>query len=266
VTSQRDASVEWIVIDGGSTDGSLDVIDAYCESIAYWQSEKDDGIYDAMNKGLARATGDYVLFLNSGDYFITDDSLRMVAQSVVQVEQLPGMILVGAAYKFPHGHDMTQMPRRIEDHIYHSTPITHQAVFFNRRIHQQHPYDTRYRNAGDYECMCQFFLRGETRRYIDTALVFSMRGGDSITQNHPWRHAREAARIQREVLGMGYGSILRSFVRRHMVHIATELMAHRHLAPVTWRVIEAVRPSVDRGLFVPSGRRSTTKSSQSQHR
>jgi putative colanic acid biosynthesis glycosyltransferase len=253
VTEQRDASIEWIVIDGGSTDGSLDVIDAYSESIAYWQSEKDDGIYDAMNKGLARATGDFVLFLNSGDYFISDESLRIVAQAVSQLEQAPGMVLVGASYKFPHGQSMIQMPRRVEDHIYHSTPVTHQAVFFNRRIHQQYPYDTRFRNAGDYECMCQFFLRGESRTYIDRALVFSMRGENSITLNHPWRHAKEAARIQREVLGMGYGSILRSFTRRHMAHIATKMMARRRLAPVTWRIIEAMRPTVDRGLLVPSG-------------
>lgn len=257
VTTQQGVEIEWIVIDGGSTDGSLDVIDAYRESVAYWQSEHDDGIYDAMNKGLARATGDYVLFLNSGDYFIDDNSLSVVTQSVADLDAMPGMILVGAAARFPHGQSMIQMPRRLEDHIYHSTPVTHQAVFFDRRIHQKYPYDARYRNAGDYECMCQFFLRGESRIYIDRPLVFSMRGENSITLNHPWRHAREAARIQREVLGLGYSSILRSFTRRHMAHIATKMMANRRLAPVTWRIIEALRPTVDRGLLVPSARKST---------
>jgi putative colanic acid biosynthesis glycosyltransferase len=245
VAAQRDAVFEWIVIDGGSTDGTLDVIDAHSESIAYWQSEKDDGLYDAMNKGLARASADYVLFLNAGDCFADDNSLQVVAQSIAQLGLMPDMVLAGAAYEFPFGHRMIQKPRKIEDHIHHSTPATHQAVFFSRRVHQHYPYDTSYRIAGDYDCMCRSYLRDESCSYIDDAVVVSSRDERSVTHRHPWVHAKECVRIQRKVLRIGYGSIVRSLLRRQMVYVVTELMSRRGVAPVTWRIIRAVRPTVN---------------------
>src|SRR5215204_5788299 len=69
VINQTYRAIEYLVIDGGSTDGSVDIIKEFGNKIDYWVSEKDKGIYNAMNKGLIRATGDYVLYLNSGDYF-----------------------------------------------------------------------------------------------------------------------------------------------------------------------------------------------------
>jgi putative colanic acid biosynthesis glycosyltransferase len=245
IVAQRDAAFEWIVIDGGSTDGTLDVINAYSGSISYWQSGKDSGIYDAMNKGLARASADYVLFLNSGDCFSSDDSVNIVARSVAQLARMPAMILAGASYEYPHGHRMIQKPRRVEDYIHHSNPASHQATFFSRRLHQQIPYDTRYRIAGDYDCICRVFLRDQSCSYINNVLVVALRGGSSLTHRHPVIHARECIHIQRKVLRMGYGSILRSSIRRLMAYIAEYLMSRRRLARVTWPIIRAVRSSVD---------------------
>ena len=67
VLSQSYPNIEYIVIDGGSTDGTVDIIRRYESGLAYWVSEPDKGIYDAMNKGLQKATGDYVWFINAGD-------------------------------------------------------------------------------------------------------------------------------------------------------------------------------------------------------
>lgn len=69
IISQTSRDFEWIVIDGGSTDGSRELIEQYQDSISFWCSELDNGIYNAMNKGITRAKGDYCLFLNSGDKF-----------------------------------------------------------------------------------------------------------------------------------------------------------------------------------------------------
>jgi putative colanic acid biosynthesis glycosyltransferase len=245
IVAQRDAAFEWIVIDGGSSDGTLDVINAYSGFISYWQSRKDSGIYFAMNEGLARASADYVLFLNSGDCFSSDDSLNIVTRSIAQLERMPAMILAGASYEYPHGHRMIQKPRRVEDYIRHSNPASHQATFFSRSLHQQIPYDTSYRIAGDYDCICRVFLRDQSCSYIDSVLVVALRGGNSITHRQPLIHARECIRIQRKVLRMGYGSILRSSIRRLIVYIAEYLMSRRRLAPVTWPIIRAVRPTVD---------------------
>ena len=71
---------EYIVIDGGSTDGSVEVIKQYASEIDFWVSEKDNGIYHAMNKGVSHAHGDYLLFMNSGDTFHSPDVLNSVAE------------------------------------------------------------------------------------------------------------------------------------------------------------------------------------------
>src|ERR1700757_1115246 len=72
VISQTISDFEFIIIDGASSDKSLDIIKHYADKISFWVSEKDNGIYDAQNKGIAKATGDYLLFLNSGDCFYNE--------------------------------------------------------------------------------------------------------------------------------------------------------------------------------------------------
>ena len=78
VCSQTYRDYEWIVIDGGSTDGSRELIEENKSHIHYWVSEPDNGIYHAMNKGIAQAKGDYCQFLNSGDYYIAPNTLQQV--------------------------------------------------------------------------------------------------------------------------------------------------------------------------------------------
>jgi glycosyltransferase involved in cell wall biosynthesis len=73
VVSQTFTDFEYIIIDGGSTDGSVDVIKEYAGRIDYWVSERDRGCYHAMNKGVKVAQGEYVIFMNSGDSFYTND-------------------------------------------------------------------------------------------------------------------------------------------------------------------------------------------------
>src|SRR5476651_1350657 len=81
VLNQTFGNIEYIIIDGASTDGTLEVIKRYQNRIAKLISEKDEGIYDAMNKGLTIATGDYVLFMNSGDEFYATDTVEKVFAS-----------------------------------------------------------------------------------------------------------------------------------------------------------------------------------------
>ena len=86
VLSQSYRNIEHIVIDGGSTDGTLDILKKYDESISYWLSESDDGIYDAMNKGMEKASGDVVGFLNSDDFFADASVLEQVAKAFANNE------------------------------------------------------------------------------------------------------------------------------------------------------------------------------------
>ena len=86
IITQTYKNVEYIIVDGASTDGTLKIIERYRPHIHTVISEKDNGLYDAMNKGLALATGDYVCFLNAGDCLHEDDTLQNMVHSVIEAE------------------------------------------------------------------------------------------------------------------------------------------------------------------------------------
>ena len=93
VVNQTYHDIEYIVIDGGSTDGSVDVVKQYEDSISYWVSEPDCGIYNAMNKGVAKATGEYCLFLNSGDSLHGTDSILEFVSKLSGEDLLMGRVM-----------------------------------------------------------------------------------------------------------------------------------------------------------------------------
>lgn len=99
VSKQGYEDMEYIIIDGGSTDGTVDIIKKYERDIAYWVSEKDDGIYEAMNKGLSHATGEIVAFLNSDDWY-EENIISKIAQ---RFEDKKVRILCGDVYCHHNG-------------------------------------------------------------------------------------------------------------------------------------------------------------------
>lgn len=86
--------VEYLILDGGSTDGSKAIIEANAKRFSYWVSEKDEGVYHAMNKGIAKAKGEYLLFLNSGDYLVDNEILLEVSDSLDGTEIVYGNVLL----------------------------------------------------------------------------------------------------------------------------------------------------------------------------
>ena len=93
VVCQTFTDYEWLVIDGGSTDGSREFIEQHQDKFAYWCSESDKGIYNAMNKGIVRAKGEYLNFMNSGDYFVSDKTLAKVFSREINVDILYGYVI-----------------------------------------------------------------------------------------------------------------------------------------------------------------------------
>lgn len=117
VLSQSYASIEYLVIDGGSTDGTVDLIKQYEAGIAYWVSEPDRGLYDAMNKGLQRATGDYVWFINAGDTIYTADTVQKIVASLKKNVSLPDVLYGETAIVDAEGRSLgmrrLKAPRRL---------------------------------------------------------------------------------------------------------------------------------------------------------
>lgn len=148
VIGQTFQDFEFIIIDGGSTDGSADLLKEYDEQITYWVSEKDKGIYNAMNKGIAKATGDYLNFMNSGDCFYSNDVLQKVSQYDTSAD-----FIVGKDYHYneekKQGHSSIQPPRTTMIHFFVAT-LDHQSSFIKRELFINSPYDENHRLVSDW--------------------------------------------------------------------------------------------------------------------
>lgn len=144
ILGQSNRDYEYIIVDGGSTDGSVDVIKQHIAHISYWISEKDKGVYHAMNKGVAKAKGDYCIFMNSGDCFYSLDVLNNVVN--YQEDIICGKILKGNS-SIPSGHNKESIS--LVDLMRASLP--HQAMFIKRELLVKHPYDENYKILSDWK-------------------------------------------------------------------------------------------------------------------
>jgi glycosyltransferase involved in cell wall biosynthesis len=183
VADQHHQNIEHIVIDGGSLDGSPDILAAYRTGLAHLVSEPDHGIYDAMNKGLALARGDIICFLNADDHYASPQVLSKVARKMqsLKLDALMGDI----------GYFHEQSPQRIVRR-YRSDRFTperlglgwmpaHPALFLSNKVVQRlEKFKTDYRIAGDFEFIVRAF-HGQALRYehIPEVLVLMQTGGAS---------------------------------------------------------------------------------------
>lgn len=164
VIAQTYHHVEYIIVDGASKDGTLAIIDRYKEHIARVVSEPDKGLYDAMNKGMRLATGDYLCFLNAGDSFHEDDTLQQMVHSIPPGE-LPDVLYGETELVDLEGHFVRM--RRL------STPevltwrsfkqgmlVCHQAFFAKASLSE--PYDLQYRFSADFDWCIQVMKRART--------------------------------------------------------------------------------------------------------
>ena len=139
VERQTFADFEWIVIDGGSTDGTVELIES-AECISQWTSEGDSGIYHAMNKGIAQAGGDYLVFLNAGDVFPDDEVLQRTSDLIRHSSDVD-IVFGGANLVFPGRKQKYREPRDINRYIRYGLPANHQATYYSRDIIGQNRYD-----------------------------------------------------------------------------------------------------------------------------
>ena len=147
IDQDNSLSIEHLVIDGGSIDNSREIIDKYQTHIAYQCSEKDRGIYHAMNKGIAHATGEYLLFLNSGD-FLEPDSIAKV------VNQLSGEdIVYGDLYFQDLKGNRTPMlyPEKPTTEYLFEKSLGHPATFFRRNLFEKYAYNESLKIVSDWE-------------------------------------------------------------------------------------------------------------------
>lgn len=177
IVGQTFKDFEWIVIDGGSSDGSVDVIRKYADCITYWVSEKDSGIYNAMNKGVRHANGTYVQFLNSGDWLadenVTDDFNKVKCEGSVIYGDLRLMKA-----------DRCVCARKIGvlsfEYMMYSS-IGHSASFIRRELLNCCPYNEDLKIVSDWEFWLKMILQGEKFQYVERFISCFDLGGISQT-------------------------------------------------------------------------------------
>jgi glycosyltransferase involved in cell wall biosynthesis len=198
VAAQTYPDIEHIVIDGASTDGTLAIVQRHHNAMTRIVSEPDDGIYDAMNKGIALATGDVIGFLNADDFYAGDGVLAQVAAAFSD----PCVDAIYADLAYVDQREPNRMVRYWQSSPYrdgafeHAWVPPHPTFFVRREIYQRYGgFDTRYRIAADAELMIRLLAVNRIRSlYLPSTLVKMRMGG---TTN---RSVRNVIRQNREIL------------------------------------------------------------------
>lgn len=183
VASQTHQNIEHLIIDGASRDGTLDVVRAHTDPRVVLVSEPDQGIYDALNKGITRATGDIIGLMHSDDLFAHPRVLEQVAVCFAD----PEVDLVYGDLDYVAAGDITRVVRHWQSGNFSPEKLRrgwmppHPTVFARARVFADHGlYDTSYQIAADYEAMLRFFGRARLRSaYIPEVLVKMRTGGAS---------------------------------------------------------------------------------------
>jgi glycosyltransferase involved in cell wall biosynthesis len=196
ICSQTFSDFEWIVIDGGSADETLDVLENFRDRITRLVSEPDDGIYDAMNKGARLAAGKYLVFLNAGDLFFDDEVLQTVAKA-------PDADLVFGDVVFcceNGGQRRQNFPDRLNKYFMLKNMLAHQASFFDRAVFLQYGgYDPSFRIAGDYDLFVRLLcVHRASVFHIPHPLAIFYKDGISSDRSFRMLRKTENHRIRKE--------------------------------------------------------------------
>ncbi len=168
VINQDYPNIEYIVIDGGSKDGTIDIIRKYQNSISVYVSEPDHGIYDAMNKGICKATGDWLLFMNAGDSFA---SLDVISRVFTFPNDYEGMVAVyGNVNMVYDGWSVVTKPAHITL-LKEKMPFSHQAIFVRTNFHMKHLFSKKYKIASDYEFFYNLYMSSYLFKYVDIVIA-----------------------------------------------------------------------------------------------
>lgn len=179
VITQTNKHFEFIVIDGGSNDGSEQLIDRYKQNISYTVSERDSGIYSAMNKGIVCARGEYLLFLNSGDCFHDIHTVENVQDLLYETDVISGDINIfdkdrWSIYK---SEDALTISYFLKISLYHQATFIRKNLFLKRGM-----YDENFRSCGDYEFFIRTLLK-QNGSYKHIPLVISNFIADGISNS-----------------------------------------------------------------------------------
>lgn len=180
VIEQDYKNIEYAIIDGGSSDATIDIIKKYADHIDYWISERDNGIYDAMNKGTLKATGDYINYLNAGDVFTDINTISTVVFNLDKlVDVLYGGVNLWYKDKAKYIYDAPRKPET----IFKQLPCCHQSMFIKTTQMKKHLYNTNFKLSSDVELFFELFKNKVNFQVLNQPIVNFLMGGKSQNEN-----------------------------------------------------------------------------------
>ena len=187
VISQTYRNVEYIIVDGASKDNTLEIIGKYSKYISKMVSEPDKGLYDAMNKGIGMATGDYLCFLNAGDKFHDKETLQQIAETLKN-KDLPDVIygetaIVDEAGNFLHMRRLSTPEHLNWRSFKQGMLVCHQAFLAKRELALKHPYDMHYRFSADFDWCIRIMKEAKCLHNTRLTLIDYLNEG-MTTRNH----------------------------------------------------------------------------------
>ncbi len=212
---------EFLVIDGGSSDATLSILDDYKDIVNTIVSETDKGIYDAMNKGIARASGEYVYFLNADDQFCDSDVIKDMADYLEQhpeVDLLYGNVI----YRDDHGQTRREFNWVTRRNLLYGD-LCHQAVFARRALFESiGAFNLKFKINADFDWLLRVFRSGVSIRYIDRDIAVFYAGG---------RHAKspELLSKERRTVQAQYVGRLRFIIGNTLFRVGRKLRLLRSL-------------------------------------
>lgn len=176
VVNQNFTDFEYIVIDGASTDGSVEVIKEYADRITNWVSEPDKGIYNAMNKGILKAKGEYLLFLNSGDWLVDNGIFKVVVSELNKDIVYANLIITTS-----DSHFIVRYPEKLSFLYFVTGSLAHPASFIKRTLFENSLYNENYKISSDWEFFmlavckynCSYKYLNQEISYFDSSGISS---------------------------------------------------------------------------------------------
>lgn len=192
IAKQSYEQYELIIVDGGSTDGSLETIRRFSKHISILISEKDKGIFNAMNKGISKASGEFCLFLNSGDTFHNADVLQQCVNRLSDADFYSGHLQRFNKKK----HWVNHAPRQITAAFLAQKALSHPSTFIRTQILKERPYNENLKIVADWEEMVyELLLNGRSYQQLDLIISDFNVEGISSSSKHQCLQAQERAQV-----------------------------------------------------------------------
>ena len=189
VINQTYPNIEYIVIDGGSSDNTLDIIKKYVDKIHYWISEPDKGIYDAMNKGIQKATGEWINFMNCGDSFYSTTTI----EETFKLSNPKSDIIYGDINLLYEFGNFTRLATKTTEKNY--MPFYHQASFSRRTLLQESLFNLKYKICADKNFFYQMFKRNKIFEYINITIA-NYEAENGVSSTNKIRFKQEIGQIE----------------------------------------------------------------------